>query len=78
MANLDKLRNGTNDTALQAQIKATEKQISDARYNLMKLNKKYNLANESASYQLVLLAESAFSVVDATIYTMNQVLGDTV
>ena len=78
MANLDKLRNGTNDTALQAQIKATEKQISDARYNLMKLNKKYNLANESAGYQLVLLAESAFSVVDATIYTMNQVLGDTV
>lgn len=75
MANLDKLRNGTNDTVLQAQIKATEKQISDARYNLMKLHKKYNLANESAGHRLIPIAESAFSVIDSTIYTMDQILG---
>ena len=75
MANLEKLRNGTNDTALQAQIKATEKQISDARYNLAKLNKKYGLAQES-EYRVRLLCESAFSVADAAIYDLDDYLGE--
>ena len=53
LANLEKLSQGTNDTQLQSEIKSTERLISDARYEIAKMNKKYGLNAESASPMLI-------------------------
>lgn len=75
LANLSKLRESTHDTQLEEEIKVAERQISDARYEVTRLNKKYGIAAESGTAGFpYFLRDKVMPIFDHRVYHIQDVL----